>query len=69
MDLALLAAISTWGIGQWGIAIVVALGIIALVILAAKYLEIPIHPIFWKVLGVVVIVVVIVVAIKFLMTL
>lgn len=70
MDLALLVAqIGAWGIGQWGIAIVITLGVVALVVLAAKWLEIPISPNVWKAVSIVLIVVVIVVAIRFLMTL
>ena len=68
MSLALLAQISTWGIGQWAIAIVVILGIIAIVYIVAQWMGIPIPPPLVKIIGIVLIVVIGVVAIRFLVT-
>lgn len=68
-NLALLAQAAGWGIGEYAIALVVVLGIIAIVYAGAQQMGVPIPPILIRIVVIVLVVVICVVAIRFLLRL
>lgn len=54
-----------WSLAEIGIALLVGLGIVAIIAIVIRNLNIPIPPWVWQILGVIILVVVAVLAIKF----
>jgi len=58
-----------WGIGEWLIAMLVLLGVLAIAYLVVKSLGLPIPPVVWQIIGIVIAIGFGIVAIRFLLSL
>lgn len=66
MNSVLLAQVSTWGIANWAIFIIVVAGIVGIVFVVTKQMGIPIPDFFVKILWIILAAVIGIIAIKFL---